>query len=603
MTGVVEGASLTHEAHRQGTPGPADAYDLVVAGSGVAGLAAAVIGQSLGLRVVVLEKTGLIGGTSAYSGGVAWVPNSRQNVANGSEDTPERAELYLDSTVPTRHERDARHAYVTRAPEAFAYLEGVTGPLFYVRAINSPDYFPDADGASQQGRAMTPLSMDGRLLRDRFRDIRPPLPELTLFGRQMLELLDVYHLLNAKRSVRSAVHAATLVLRDLRDRVLYRSYGRGTRLTGGNALVAHLYKSALDRDIPVLRHARLVELVRNGGRVTGVEIEHEGRRRRLSAGRGVVLATGGFPWAEALREQVLPQAPVGFSATSPDSTGDGILAAVAAGAKLDLNNTEGAFWSPVSVARRGDGSVARFPHLMADRAKPGLIAVNKHGRRFFNEAENYHDFGRAMLGSQSNETQQPVHLICDAGFVRRYAFGAVPPLASERRKAVRSGYLIEAETIPDLASRIGVDPEELTATVARVNADAARGVDTQFGKGSSAYNRYLGDAAHRPNPCVGPLEQAPFYAIRVHAGDIGTTHGLAANLDSQVLDDGGLPIPGLYACGNDRNSVMAGAYPSGGITIGPALTFAYLAVLHASGRRPQAEAGDEQPASPWERAT
>ncbi len=220
---------------------------------------------------------------------------------------------------------------------------------------------------------------------------------------------------------------------------------------------------------------------------------------------------------------------------------------------------------------------------MADRAKPGLIAVNKFGRRFVNEAENYHAFVSAMMGRQKNEDQQPAHLIADAAFLRKYAFGAVPPLASEQRRAVRSGYLIEAQTIGELASKIGVDAEALGETIARFNQGAAAGEDPEFGKGSTLYNRYLGDAAHKPNPCLRPIENGPFYAIKVHAGDIGTTHGLTADIHSRVLDGSGAAIPGLYVCGNDRNSIMAGAYPGGGITIGPAITFAYLAVLHAVG--------------------
>lgn len=555
--------------------------DLVIAGSGAAGLAAAVLARSRGLRVVVVEKTGFVGGTTSYSGGVVWVPNSRQNVDSGQEDSVEKAETYLDNTVPTSHERAARHEYLARCAEAFASLESVTGPLFYVRAINSPDYFPDAKGASQLGRAMTPISVDGRILGERFNDIRPPLPELLLFGRQMLELMDVYHLLNARRSPRSAIHALRLFGRDLRDRIFFRRYGRGTRLTNGNALVANLYRAALELDIPILRHAPLVDLVKVGDRVRGVVIEQHGARRTILAERGVILATGGFGWDKKLRARLVEEAPFGFSATSPESTGDGISVALANGAKLDAGNAEAAFWTPVSVMPRRDGSVARFPHLMADRAKPGLIAVNKHGRRFYNEAENYHDFTRAMLGRFGNEDQQPVHLLCDAAYLRKYAFGAVTPLAAERRRAVRSGYLIEAATIEDLATKIGVDPAALRETIWRVNRDGAQGVDTEFGKGSNAYNRYLGDAKHGPNPCVGVIDSPPFYAIRVHAGDIGTTYGLAADRHSRVLDEAGEPIEGLYACGNDRNSIMAGYYPGGGITIGPGLTFAYLAVLHA----------------------
>lgn len=561
-----------------------DSFDLVVAGSGAAGLAAAVIARSKGMRVVIIEKTNLIGGTTSYSGGVVWVPNSRQNIASGLDDSVEQAETYLDSIIATTHERDARHAYLERGAEAFAYLESVTGPLFYVREINSPDYFPDAKGASGKGRAMTPITVDGRRLGAHFRDIRPPLPELSLFGRQMLELKDVYHLLNARRSPRSAFHAVRLMLRDVRDRLFYARYGRGTRLTNGNALVANLYQSVLAQNIPVLRNAPLVDLVKDDDRVVGVVIEQDGVKRTIMARRGVILATGGFGWSQTLREEHMGDVPFGFSATSPDSRGDGIAVAMSSGAKLDTENVEGAFWTPVSVGKRRDGSVAHFPHLMADRAKPGLIAINKEGRRFYNEAENYHDFVRAMIGRMRNQDQQPVHLVCDAGFLRKYAFGAVPPLASERRRAVRSGYLVEARTLPELAARIGVNPATFQETVARVNRDAAQGVDTEFGKGSSAYNRYLGDAGHAPNPCFGPIIKAPFYAIRVHAGDIGTTYGLAADEHSRVLNQERVPIAGLYACGNDRNSVMAGYYPSGGITIGPALTFAYLAVMDAAAR-------------------
>lgn len=559
-----------------------DPFDLVVAGSGAAGLAAAVIAHAQGLRVLVVEKTGLIGGTTSYSGGVVWVPNSRQIVAGGGQDSLEQAELYLDTTVDSTHEREARRQYLRRGAEAFAYLEDATGPLFYVRASNSPDYYPDAPGGSQQGRAMTPLTFDGRLLGKHFGDIRAPLPEFALFGRQMLELMDVYHLLNARRSFRSAIYTAGLVFRDMRDRLLYREYRRGTRLTGGNALVGRLYKAVLDLAIPVWRNAPLVDLMQEDGRVTGVVVERDGERQTIPAARGVILATGGFPWSEALREQRIGEAPVGYSATSPESKGDGIAIAIAHGGRLDRDNSEGAFWAPVSVMKRKNGSLARFPHLMADRAKPGLIAVNKHGKRFVNEAENYHDFVRAMMGRQRNEDQQPVHLICGAAFLRKYAFGAVPPLASERRRAVRSGYLTEARTIKELAAKIGVEAGALAETIDRFNRDAAAGEDPEFGKGSTLYNRYLGDATHRPNPCVGPIGSGPYYALRVFAGDIGTTHGLSADVNSQVLDGRGDPIVGLYACGNDRNSIMAGAYPGGGITIGPAITFAYLAVLHAT---------------------
>lgn len=557
-------------------------FDLIVAGSGAAGLAAAVFARARGLRVLIVEKTALIGGTTSYSGGVVWVPKSRQIVERGSQDRLELAETYLDAMINSPHEREARRQYLHRGAEAFARLEDIAGPLFYVRPSNSPDYYPDTVGGSQEGRAMTPMTFDGRALGERFLDIRAPLPEFALFGRQMLELMDVYHLLNARRSLRSAIHAGGLLLRDLRDRLFFRRFGRGTRLTGGNALVARLYKIALDLGIELYRDSPLLDLVHDEHGVTGVVIQRDGQRLTIAAEKGVILATGGFPWNEALRAQRIEEAPIGFSATSPESKGEGITIAVSHGATLDRENSEGAFWAPVSIMKRKDGSLARFPHLMADRAKPGLIAVNRHGKRFVNEAENYHEFVRAMLGREKNEDQQPVHLVCAATFLRKYAFGAVPPLAWERRKAVRSGYLIEARTIEELAAKIGVQAKALRETIDSFNTDAVKGDDPQFGKGSTLYNRYLGDASHQPNPCVGPIENGPYYAIKVYAGDIGTTHGLQADVDSRVLDGRGDPITGLYACGNDRNSIMAGSYPGGGITIGPAITFAYLAVQHVT---------------------
>ncbi|MFK0206289.1 FAD-dependent oxidoreductase [Agrobacterium sp. NPDC090283] len=558
-------------------------YDLVVVGAGVAGMAAAIVAHNKGLRVVIVEKTAYVGGTTAFSGGVSWVPNSRQNRELGVEDSVERATQYLDNILGNLPEREARIEYLKRGPEAVDFLESVSHLKFFVRPSNSPDYFPDVSGAEKRGRALTPVNYDGRLLGEKFRDIRPPLPELCLFGTAMLDGPDLYHLLNARSSLRSAWHSLALVLRHARDRIFYRSYGRGTRLTGGNAVIGRLYKSILEREIPVLLNSPLVGLLKDGDRVRGVAIQTESGRLEIRAECGVVLATGGFPWGAKLREHNASEVPVGYSATSRDSTGDGISIAVENGAELLTSNSDAAFWTPVSIGKRRDGSLAHFPHLMADRSKPGLIAVNGNGKRFYNESENYHDFVRAMIGRSSGDNRPPFHLICDHTYITKYVFGMVAPLASARRRHIRSGYLINARSLDELASKIGVDAAALSGTLERYNRDAALGTDTEFGKGSSAYNKYLGDPSHKPNPCLAPIERAPFYAIRVYPGDIGTAYGLSVDLQSRVLDASGGPIDGLYACGNDRNSIMGGMYPSGGITVGPALTFAYLAALDAAG--------------------
>lgn len=556
--------------------------DLVVVGAGAAGMAAAIVAQSQGLRVIIVEKSRFVGGTTSFSGAVAWVPNSRQNRELGVEDSVERATQYLDSVLGDLPGRDARIEYLMRAPEAFEYLERVSHLKYFVRPSNSPDYFPDLPGAQLKGRALTPVNYDGRLLGDKFGDLRPPLPELCLFGRAMIDGVDLYHLLRIRRSLRSAMHASKVVLRDLRDRIFYRKYGRGTHLTAGNAAVARLYKTVLDMGIPVLFNSPLVQLLTTAGAIRGVAIQTESGPREIVAGCGVVLATGGFPWAAKLRQDHIPDVPFGYSATSPDSTGDGISIAMTNGAKLATSNSDGAFWAPVSLGTRRDGTTARFPHLMADRSKPGLIAVNADGERFYNEAENYHDFVRAMVAKSNSARRDPFHIICDHDFMRKYAFGMVAPLAGARRRHIKTGYLMRAKTIAELAGKMNVVPASLHHTLMRYNADARAGSDAEFGKGSTAYNRYLGDPAHQPNPCLAPIETAPFYAIRVFPGDIGTSFGLSADLNSRVLDEAGHVIEGLYACGNDRNSIMGGLYPSGGITIGPALTFAYLAALDAA---------------------
>ncbi|AMS45513.1 FAD-binding protein [Aminobacter aminovorans] len=563
-----------------------DTYDLIVAGAGAAGMAAAIIAHSKNLKVLIVEKTKYVGGTTSYSGAVAWVPNSRQNRDRGVEDSVALATEYLDNVLGNLPGRDARVAYLNHAPEAFEYIEKVSHLQYFVRDSNSPDYSPQVPGAVLSGRGITPKNFDGRLLGEKFKDLRPPLPELSLFGRVMVDGVDLYHLLHAKRSLNSAVHVLKMLARDVRDRVFYSRFGRGTRLTSGNAAVARLYKTVLDMKIPVLLNAPIAGLLKDGGRVSGVEVQIEGLKRKILASRGVILATGGFPWGKDLRKQHMSDVPVGYSAASTDSVGDGISVAVDAGAKLSTENSDGAFWCPVSVGKRSDGTTAYFPHLMADRSKPGLIAINGAGKRFYNESENYHDFVRAMLADGDGASDRRYFLICDASFVRKYIFGMVPPLARARRAQVRSGYLIEARSLEELADKTGVSRAGLQETLQRYNHFAAKGVDPDFGKGSTAYNRYLGDPEHAPNPCLAPIDKAPFYAIQIFPGDIGTAYGLAADDRSRVLDEQGRPIPGLYACGNDRSSIMGGRYPSGGITIGPALTFAYLAVLDVLGLRP-----------------
>jgi succinate dehydrogenase/fumarate reductase flavoprotein subunit len=246
-------------------------------------------------------------------------------------------------------------------------------------------------------------------------------------------------------------------------------------------------------------------------------------------------------------------------------------------------NADNAFWTPVSRFTRRDGSQGVFPHTVTDRGKPGVIAVNRSGRRFSNEAQSYHEFVRAMFRGDNDGPCIPAYLICDRRFLWRYGLGAVKPFALSLREHLGNGYLVRGQTIGALASALGIDAEPLAATLARYNEGARHGIDPEFGRGGNAYQRYLGDADHRPNPCVAPIEHPPFYAVAIYPGDLGTAAGLLTDENGRVLDGGGTPVGKLYACGNDMNSIMNGAYPGPGITLGPALTFGYLAAKHMAG--------------------
>ncbi|MGC0324032.1 hypothetical protein ABIG06_004661 [Bradyrhizobium sp. USDA 326] len=315
-------------------------------------------------------------------------------------------------------------------------------------------------------------------------------------------------------------------------------------------------------------------------RAAGVVIRHGARDRLISARRGVVLATGGFSHDASLRKRFFPAGAGLISAATPSAAGDGLRLGTAAGAALNTDATSAAYWVPASLFRRTDGSRGVFPHMTADRAKPGVIAVNAAGRRFVNEALSHHEFVLAMLREANGELDRPFHLICDRWFLWAYGLGRIKPFTRSYRRYVASGELIEAADVAQLAALIGIKPSVLAATVTNYNADAKEGRDPEFGRGSTIYQRHLGDAVHKPNPCVAPIVRAPFFALRIHPADLGTAIGMTVDAQARVLRKDGTPISGLYACGNDMASIMNGNYPAPGITLGPALTFGYIAGRH-----------------------
>lgn len=547
--------------------------DVVVVGSGVGGMATALACAIEGLSVVILEKSSVLGGTTAWSGGVAWLPGNDQMTALGLQDTRQAALDYILGITGNRGDRALIEAFVDNSAAALRYFETHSHVAFSARPV-SPDYRAEIPGAAMGGRALDPVPFDESRLGNSVGLLREPLPMFTFAGA-MVTATTLRNLMKAGRSLGAAWGVVQMAARAAALRVIGRPAGPRTL---GNALAARLYASLLERNVPVLLNQKVIGLIEEGGQITGVRTSGVGGVEKVfESGRAVVLATGGFPRELARRGKLIP-GPIGdWSMSPPENTGDGIRLAEEVRAKIGDHQGRNAHFAPVSFHRGKDGRETRFPHLLLDRAKPGLIAVNRKGRRFVNEAENYHDFVLGMLKQgEDGEPSVPAYLICDRNFLWRYGLGMVGPFGVKKRKLQQDGYLLSAPDLSSLAKILEIDKDGLIDTVNRVNSFCASGRDQDFGKGQSPYNRYMGDPEIKPNPCLGPIAAPPFYAVKIWPGDLGTSAGIVTNERGQVLRDDGRPIGGLFAAGNDMNSVTAGAYPGSGGTIGPALTFAMI---------------------------
>jgi succinate dehydrogenase/fumarate reductase flavoprotein subunit len=553
--------------------------DLLVAGAGPAGMTAALVASLEGLDVLLCEKSGQVGGTGSTSAGTLWIPGNSQSRAAGFNDSAEQADRYLTALIGEGTNRELRNAYLRTGPIAIDYLCARTDVQF-VPCGKHPDYRSNMPGAALAGRAIVPEPFDGRLLDRGFRRVRPPVPEFMLFGGMMVGKVDISRLIGRFESISNFVYSTKLFLRYLADRV---RYARGTRLMMGNALVARLFYSLRKCNVPILFDTSIVELAGDRSGVKGAQLKIGSKKMLVKARKGVVLATGGYAHDKRFREAFMPQPVPVHSMSCEGNTGDGVEIGQRLGAALTPEKCTSGLWAPVSIVPRSEGTKGLFPHLVLDRAKPGVIAVNSAGRRFVNEAVSYHDFVLAMFECDQTTPSIPAWLICDAAFLRKYGLGVVYPGHRNPAKFVDNGYLVSALLLDELAGKIGVDPRQLRATVTRYNGFAEAGIDVDFGKGETELNRFNGDADHKPNPCIGPLARPPFYALAVWPADIAVSTGLATDADARVLDSDGKPIPGLYACGNDMASVMAGSYPGPGTTLGPAIVFAYRAAMHASG--------------------
>lgn len=553
-------------------------YDLLIVGSGAGGLATAVAAAAIGLRPLVCERTEFIGGTSALSGGELWVPLNRQ-AGSAPDDSEAEALDYLKHAVGTQLDEQRAAAYVRHARDALAFFEE-HGNLEYELLHSVVDYF-EVPGAKLGLRSLGAIPFDGRKLGKRFSLLRAPLAVSQFLGGMSVGREDLPHFLAATGSISSAIHVLGLVARYAADRI--RGYPRGTRLVMGNALVARLASALFEQGVPIWLQADVTELEVSGGRVVGANVRHAGRMRSIKCSKGVVLAAGGFAGSREMQRTHYPHVRQGMAHRShlpATNDGTGLQLAIALGASLDSRISQAGAWTPVSEVPRSDGSTNLFPHF-GDRAKPGVLAVDSSGQRFANEAWCYHDFVTEMFRVIERTQSDAFWLITSHRWLRRQGLGRVPPAPAPIGRYLRSGYLVCGDSVADLANLIGVDAAALLRTIQRFDGYATSGEDPDFGRGSTIYQRAAGDPAQKPNPCVAPLGDGPYYAIKILPGDIGNTLGLQVDNSARVLGPAGEPIPGLYATGNSAASLMGGTYPAAGIMLGQAITFGYLAAKTA----------------------
>jgi 3-oxosteroid 1-dehydrogenase len=571
-------------------------FDVIVVGSGAGGLLAALRASELGLRTIVVEKAPRYGGTSAISGGFMWIPN---NKLTNDSDSREKALEYLSAVCKGGYRADRLEAFVDNGPQMLRFL-GRMGlhpePFVY------PDYFPEAPGALSS-RAVVIREIKADELGDSFFSLREPPFVFKLFNRYSLDLAQSFALSVRPPGWRWV--AAKMIAKYWLDVSWRRVTRRDRRLTLDNALVGSLRKALAQRQVPVLLNTRLVGLITKAERVAGVELNRHGKLLTLAARQGVVLAAGGFEQNQLLRDRYMPVATESKWSLTPKggNTGEALLAALAVGAAVEFMDC--AWWAPSMQLPSEDSANVDVTHQMFfDHRHPYSLCVNRLGKRFVNESCDYDAFGMAMIDDQKRTgANVPCWMIFDANYRNRYTAGGImpTPVTPDRKipKEYWDSYIYRADTLEALAAKIDIEAATLLDSIKRFNGYARSGVDPEFRRGATDYDRYFGDSRVTPNPCMGPVEKAPWYALRIDLGDLGTKGGLKADANARVLRPDGSSIEGLYAIGNTAGSPFGDCYPGAGGTLGPSTVFGYIAANDIAqrmrgGASKQADKGDSR---------
>jgi 3-oxosteroid 1-dehydrogenase len=553
---------------------PDEDYDVVVVGSGAAGMTAALTAERHGLRAVIVEKASHYGGSTARSGGGVWIPDNEVLRRDGVQDTPEAARAYLHNIVGDVVPAERIDTFLERGPEALSFLLA-NSPLRMRWVPEYSDYYPEVQGGRVGGRSVEPRPFNLKRLGAERARIEPE------YGKSPLNVA----------VTQADFRWATLMMRTPRGvlrvlriglRWIWAMLTRKDLVVRGQAFTGMLRLGLLEAGVPLLLDTPLADLHVEDGVVAGVAVSSDGRRRILRARYGVVLASGGFEHNAAMRRQY-QRAPIGSDWTvgAKANTGDGIVAGERVGGALAL--MDDSWWGPTIPLTGGPW------FCLAERTLPGCIMVNDRGRRFMNEALPYVEAVHKMYGGEYGRGDGPAEniptwMIMDQRYRNRYVFAGVPPRRPLPGRWYKSGVIVRADTIVELAVKIGVPADALVDTIERFNGFARTGDDEDFGRGLSGYDRYYGDPTIKPNPCLSPIDRAPFYAVTTVPGDLGTKGGLVTDVHGRVLRTDGSVIEGLYAAGNVSAPVMGHTYAGPGATIGPAITFGYLAALHIAER-------------------
>ena len=539
--------------------------NVVVVGSGAAGLTAAVAARDAGCEVIVLESMDKVGGSSAKSGGGFWIPNNPYMKAAGVDDSYEAALIYLNEVIPEKgpaSSKELREAYVKHAPELVTWLEGLGFKAIYARGY--PDYYPECSGGCAEGRCVEGDLFDPRSLGEQWKDRVQTVPvPMHTYEVNMLSL-----------AMRTWSGFFTVVDIIGRRTILWRLLGK-QRVSMGGSLIGQLLKILLDRSVPVWLETPLVRLITDDDAVVGVIAEKGGKNIRIRATHGVILAAGGFEHNDAMRQQY-QQHPISTEWTSGASgnKGGGIQAGIAVGAAVEM--MDDAWWMPTLLPKSGPMPV------IFERSLPYSMIVDSSGQRFMNESQSYVACGQQQYKRNKIVPAIPAYLILDSRHRKYYmlAMNMMPRITP--KSAYKEGFITKANSLPELARKMGIDEAGLVATAKRFSQFAKNGRDEDFGRGESAYDHFYSDPRVKPNPNLGPIEKAPFYALKIWPGDLGTMGGLLIDEHARVLRKDGSIIRGLYAAGNNTASVMGRTYPGPGSTIGPAMVFGMIGGRHAA---------------------